>query len=104
LVPTLPWFLWIAVAALALDVIKLKVLWRQSIDPAPARGTYIPPHDLYQVWMPIILALLLATRDVWFLSLLLLQVLLFYRDIRRREVLQVIAQLCQYVIGVARAR
>lgn len=70
-----------------LDAIKLKWVWHRAFDPAPGEpGSYIVPFDLYEVWMPFLLALLLALRDPLYAVIPVLHVVFFYRGIREKAV------------------
>jgi 4-hydroxybenzoate polyprenyltransferase len=82
----LPW-LGLAVAlALVLDVVKVRVLTHAIYDPVPEPGQSVPLHDLYQVWLPLMLGAALALHDWRFALVPVLHVALFQADIRRRAV------------------
>ncbi|QLE44447.1 tetratricopeptide repeat protein [Nostoc sp. C052] len=53
-------------------------------DTAPVQKAYILPHDFYEVWLPLALTILLSVREVSFLSLLGLHIVLFYPAIAQR--------------------
>ena len=60
-----------------------------SFDPSPLSppvGQNIIPHDLYEVWFPLALATLLATRDPIFLVFLGLTFVFFYPSIKMRSI------------------
>jgi tetratricopeptide (TPR) repeat protein/4-hydroxybenzoate polyprenyltransferase len=57
-----------------------------SFNPSPPIGQNIILHDLYEVWLPLTLATLLATRNPIFLILLGLMIILFYPSIKARAV------------------
>lgn len=87
-VAVLPWLLAVILAALFFDVVKCKSLWRIPYNPAPRTGEqYVPPHDLYQVWLPLVCAGALAIQNIGYAPLLVLQIILFYPDMERRKIL-----------------
>ena len=53
---------------------------------SPPVGQNIIPHDLYEVWLPLALATLLATRNSAFLVFLGLTIILFYPSIKMRAI------------------
>jgi tetratricopeptide (TPR) repeat protein/4-hydroxybenzoate polyprenyltransferase len=55
-----------------------------TFDAAPVQKSYVVPHDFYEVGLPLILVIALSLHNVWFVILLLLQVILFYPGIERR--------------------
>jgi len=62
---------------------KLNVT-QTPLNPSPPIGQNIIPHDLYEVWLPVALAILLATRHPVFLILFGLTLVLFYPSIKIR--------------------
>jgi UbiA prenyltransferase family protein len=78
------------------DIVKQAYLWRQRFDPAPTEpGIYIPPHDVYEIWLPILSVMLLAARDVVYAPLLVAQVIFFHENLaaRTRDVLRLFMEL-----------
>jgi len=64
-------------------------LTQTSIDPSPLSppvGQNIIPHDLYEVWLPLALATLLAIHNPVFLVFLGLTIILFYPSIKMRTI------------------
>jgi len=61
-------------------------LTQTSLDPSPPVGQNIIPHDLYEVWLPLALATLLATRNPVFLVFLGFTIVLFYPSIKVRAI------------------
>jgi 4-hydroxybenzoate polyprenyltransferase len=81
--------------AFAFEVLEAQ-LWKTSLDPAPRQpGVHILPHDLYQIWMPLMAAVLLATRHASFLALVALQVVLFLPALRAHSVAYVLEELAR---------
>jgi hypothetical protein len=94
--PIAPWVLYLGLGYALFDLLKLRFVWKRPFDPAPrSPGIYIPPSDLYEVWLPLLLAALLAARDPLFLLLTGLHLALFFADIRMRtrEVLVALSEL-----------
>lgn len=60
--------------------------------PSPPKGQNIIPHDLYEVWLPLALAITLAVQNPQFLIFMALTAMLFYPSIKVRvtELFQVI--------------
>ncbi len=60
--------------------------------PSPPKNQNIIPHDLYEVWLPLALAITLAVQNPQFLIFVALTALLFYPSIKVRttELFQVI--------------
>lgn len=104
LFPFSPIALYTVAVYILFDVIKLKLIWRTPIDPAPIEpGMYILLHDLYEVWLPLALVVNLALRHPLFWLLLALHVALFFKDIlvRMREVVLVLAGLARKGLVIA---
>jgi len=69
----------------AFDYVRLRIAWKAPFDPIPLiPGYYIPPFDLYEVWLPLGLALTLAVHRPVYLLLVVAHVALFYTSIRIR--------------------
>ncbi|MBD2451337.1 tetratricopeptide repeat protein [Nostoc sp. FACHB-152] len=66
-----------------ITLIKLNVT-QTSLDPSPPEGKNIIPHDLYEVWFPLVLAILLATHNPVFIIFFSLTLILFYPSIKIR--------------------
>lgn len=64
-------------------ITKLNVT-KTPLNPSPSIGHNIIPHDLYEVWLPLALAILLATRHPVFIILFGLTLVLFYPSIKIR--------------------
>ena len=54
------------------------------LNPSPPVGQNIIPHDLYEVWLPLALAILLVIRNPVFLIFFCLTLVLFYPSIKIR--------------------
>ena len=52
-----------------------------GFQTAPVEKDYIFPHDLYEVWLPLILAILLTKTNVIFLIILAFHIIFFYRHL-----------------------
>jgi hypothetical protein len=86
LLPQVPVLVVGIVIVMLLDAGRLLLGWAVVFDPAPRDpiGVEIPPHAVYQVWLPGIAAVLLAARDMWFASILLAHFALFRRSLLLR--------------------
>jgi hypothetical protein len=82
----LPVLFWVLVGIVLLDTVKRPLGWAIRFDPAPRdpEGVEIPPHAVYQTWLPLVAAALLASRDIWYVPLLLAHVVLFRESILGR--------------------
>ena len=66
-----------------LDFTKYKWVLKSPFNPAPStQGDYIPPGDLYEVWLPLALCASLAANDINFGVLLLIHTVLFFKRIK----------------------
>ncbi len=52
--------------------------------PSPPKGQNIIPHDLYEVWLPLALAITLAVQNPQFLIFVALTAILFYPSLKVR--------------------
>jgi hypothetical protein len=92
--PFAPLAFFALMAYLIFDLVRLYT-WKMRFDPAPASpGTYIPPAEFYEVWLPLALTGALLVRNPLNFFLLAAHVILFYRNIRLgvREVLVVMVE------------
>lgn len=64
-------------------LIKFNLI-QTPLDPSPPVGQNIIPHDLYEVWLPLALSILLATRNPVFIIFFGLTLVLFYPSIKIR--------------------
>ncbi len=88
LAATAPLLLAVLVGCVILEVVEAE-LWKR-FDPAPSvPGLHIPPHDLYQIWMPLVAASFLSTRHSAFLVLVVVQAVLFSAQIKDRPILAI---------------
>jgi flagellar biosynthesis GTPase FlhF len=78
-----PWLLGFFTVYVLITLTKLKVT-QTPLDPSPPVGQNIIPHDLYEVWLPLALAILLVTRNPVFLIFFGLTLVLFYPSIKIR--------------------
>jgi LPS sulfotransferase NodH/4-hydroxybenzoate polyprenyltransferase len=84
--PALPWLAPAVALAVAFDLWKVRVRSEGAYDPAPDAGQCVPLHDLYQVWLPVMLSVGLTLHD-WRLGLIpVFHLALFQDDIRGRAV------------------
>ena len=66
-----------------LDFDKHVWVLKYPINPTPfSRGDYIPPSDLYQLLLPLVLCASLAADDINFGSVLLFHIVLFFKRIK----------------------
>jgi hypothetical protein len=64
--------------------LDLKIL---SLNPSPLSppiGQNIILHDFYEVWLPLSLAILLASRNLYYVSFVLLILVLFFPSVQNR--------------------
>lgn len=78
-----PWFLGFFIVYVLITLTKLN-LTQIPINPSPSVGQNIIPHDLYEVWLPLALTILLVTRNPVFLIFFGLTLVLFYPSIKIR--------------------
>ncbi|MEG4353287.1 tetratricopeptide repeat protein [Microcoleus sp. LAD1_D3] len=78
-----PWILGFFTIYVLVTLTKLNVT-QTPLDPSPPVGQNIIPHDLYEVWLPLALAILLVTRHPVFLIFFALTLVLFYPSIKIR--------------------
>jgi tetratricopeptide (TPR) repeat protein/4-hydroxybenzoate polyprenyltransferase/SAM-dependent methyltransferase len=78
-----PWLLGFFTVYVLITLAKLNVT-QTSLEPSPSAGKNIIPHDLYEVWLPLALAILLVTRNPAFIIFFGLTLLLFYPSIKIR--------------------
>ena len=75
----------VLVAYVIFTVARLKVT-KTPLNPSPAAGRNIVPHDLYEVWLPLTLATLLASRDPYYLGFVVLTLVLFFPAVKLRAI------------------
>jgi len=63
---------------------KLELAFATAFETAPVEQVYVFPHDLYDVWFPLVLATLLTGINVLFLIVLIFHIILFYKIIKLR--------------------
>jgi tetratricopeptide (TPR) repeat protein/SAM-dependent methyltransferase len=63
--------------------VRLRVA-RENLNPSPSVGQNIVPHDLYEVWLPLALATLLASRDFHYVGFVALTLVLFFPAVKNR--------------------
>lgn len=93
LYPFSPVILYTAVGYAVFDLLRHRT-WSWTFDPAPATpGTYIPPAEFYEVWLPLALAGTLATRSPLFWLVPALHSVLFFKGVqmRAREVVALLS-------------
>ena len=78
-----PWLLGFFTVYVLVTLTKLNIT-QTPLDPSPPVGQNIIPHDLYEVWLPLALAILLVTRHPVFLIFFALTLVLFYPSIKMR--------------------
>lgn len=78
-----PWLLGFFTVYVLVTLTKLNIT-QTPLDPSPPVGQNIIPHDLYEVWLPLALAILLVTRNPVFLIFFALTLVLFYPSIKIR--------------------
>ena len=78
-----PWLLGFFTVYVLITLSKLN-LTQTPLDPSPPIGQNIIPHDLYEVWLPLALAILLVTRHPVFLIFFGLTLVLFYPSLKIR--------------------
>ncbi|MDY6782551.1 MAG: tetratricopeptide repeat protein [Cyanobacteriota bacterium] len=71
------------VAYVIFEIARLQVT-KTPLDPSPAAGKNIIPHELYEVWLPLALATLLASRDPYYLGFVVLTLILFFPSVKNR--------------------
>ena len=75
----------VLVAYVIFTVARLKVT-KTPLNPSPPAGQNIVPHDLYEVWLPLTLATLLASRDPYYLGFVVLMLVLFFPAVKLRTI------------------
>jgi tetratricopeptide (TPR) repeat protein/4-hydroxybenzoate polyprenyltransferase/2-polyprenyl-3-methyl-5-hydroxy-6-metoxy-1,4-benzoquinol methylase len=78
-----PWLFGFFTIYVLVTLIKLNIT-QTPLDPSPPVGQNIIPHDLYEVWLPLALAILLVTRNPVYLIFFALTLVLFYPSIKIR--------------------
>ena len=78
-----PWLLGFFTIYVLTTLTKLN-LTQIPLNPSPSVGQNIIPHDLYEVWLPLALTILLVTRNPVFLIFFGLTLVLFYPSIKIR--------------------
>ncbi len=71
------------VAYLVFTIAKLKAT-KTALDPSPTVRKNIVPHDLYEVWLPLALAMLLSCGNPYYLSFVTLTLVLFFPSVKNR--------------------
>lgn len=80
-----PWVVGVIIVSLLVDLVRFDWKGKILFDPAPVTpDAYLPLTDLYQLWLPLTLAVLLARQDVLFLILVAAELLLFYSNLKWR--------------------
>ncbi|MBW8010810.1 MAG: hypothetical protein FVQ83_06140 [Chloroflexi bacterium] len=100
--PFAPWALYTVVLYAIYDLLKYKFILKIPFDPLPiSTSAYFPPHGLYVVWIPIVLTASLAAQDPRYLLVLILQVSLFFKDVkaRGREATSILKKISKQQIG-----
>ncbi|QIZ73477.1 phytanoyl-CoA dioxygenase family protein [Oxynema aestuarii] len=60
-----------------------------SLNPSPLSPPVkqnIIPHDLYEVWLPLALAILLSSRNPYYLSFVVMTLILFFPSVKNRAI------------------
>lgn len=83
-----PWLALVGAVALILDVWVVRVAWSTPYDPAPHPGYPVALHNVYQVWLPILLGIALAAADWRFAGLPALYLVFCHRDLREQTILR----------------
>ena len=71
------------VAYFVFTIAKLKAT-KTPLDPSPTVRKNIVPHDLYEVWLPLALAMLLSSGNPDYLSFVTLTLVLFFPSVKNR--------------------
>ena len=71
------------VAYFVFTVAKLKAT-KTPLDPSPTVRKNIVPHDLYEVWLPLALAMLLSSGNPYYLVFVTLTLVLFFPSVKNR--------------------
>jgi len=80
---------------LVLFIVYLLVIFGQvkfdqvSLNPSPLSPPVkqnIIPHDLYEVWLPLALAILLSSRNPYYLSFVVMTLILFFPSVKNRAI------------------
>lgn len=66
-------------------IVRLQVT-RENLNPSPSAGQNIIPHDLYEVWLPLALSTLLASRNPYYLGFVALTLVLFFPAVKNRTI------------------
>ncbi|MGB3653517.1 MAG: tetratricopeptide repeat protein [Rivularia sp. (in: cyanobacteria)] len=80
-----PWLIPFFVAYFAFTIAKLKAT-KTPLDPSPTVRKNIVPHDLYEVWLPLALAMLLSSGNPRYLGFVTLTLVLFLPSVKNRVI------------------